>query len=257
MSTRLEGRTPPSTTLRTDALRQVGLFATLSDEQLGSVDARMTSVSLGPGELIFGAEQSAQDLFVLAAGEVRLSRPASGGDPAVIDTVTPGRLFGALDALGEPTYGSRAEALEPSCVLRMGQTTFRRLLLEHADIALVVLDDVAARLVRARAEAARRATDTIARRVAACLLRLADSVGTARAGVGTLIPDPLSRPELAELTGSTPEAVGRVLAGLREDGIIDSTVRWTAVLDRPRLEAVAQNREVPAAPLRVRPVLGR
>ena len=114
------------------------------------------------------------------------------------------------------------------------------MLTEHPTVALRVLDDVAARLALARSDLGRHSTDTVAQRVAATLLRLADKLGQERADDGgTLLQIPLSRADLAGMTGSTPESVSRVMSQLRKNQVIDSGRRWTAVLDRDRLTDVA------------------
>lgn len=237
-------------------LRQVRLFAGLAPHELAAIDRRLVPQCWAAGAPLYGADDPAQHLFVLTAGEVRLSRTESGGATVATGDVLPGRIFGAISSRGGRTYGETAEAVLPSRALRMDLAAFRTTLREHPDIALLVLDDIAERLARSRAGAVHRATDTVTQRVASCLLRLADTEGQPRAGVGTLVQGPLSRTDLAELAGTSPEAVDRVLARLRTDGIIESTRRWTAVLDRRRLEAIAQDREVPVAQLRVRPADG-
>ncbi|MCT2032645.1 helix-turn-helix domain-containing protein [Dietzia cinnamea] len=80
------------------------------------------------------------------------------------------------------------------------------------------------------------------------MLRVADKFGEARSGfgdgraAGTLLELPLTRSDLAGITGSTPESVSRVMSRLRREGIIDSGRRWTAVLDRERLAEIAEPR---------------
>jgi CRP/FNR family transcriptional regulator len=50
---------------------------------------------------------------------------------------------------------------------------------------------------------------------------------------------PLSRQDLADLTGTTVETASRVMSELRRSGTIDSGRRWISIVDRPALEAVA------------------
>lgn len=221
-------------------LGRVPLFAGLTVPELAAIDARMVSLSWAAGDVLFTAGAPADHLYVLASGRVKLFRPTSGGREIVVDLLSPGDLFGSLTALGDPTYPETAEALTTTCALQMDPAAFRAVLTERPPVALRVLDDVAARLARARSDLGHNATDTVAQRVAATLLRLADKLGQDRAGVGgTLLQIPLSRADLAGMTSSTPESVSRVMSRLRKDQIISSGRRWTAVLDRPRLVDVA------------------
>ncbi|WP_231494924.1 Crp/Fnr family transcriptional regulator [Cellulomonas sp. KRMCY2] len=225
--------------VRMDVLRHVPYFSGLTDEELDAIDRRLVSLSWAQGDPLYHAGDAAQHLYVLAAGRVKLSQPTTSGNAVVTDVITPGRLFGAMSTLGEPVHGETAQALVTSCALRIDQDSFRAVLTEHPQVALRVLDDIADRLARSHTDAGQRATGTVAQRVATALLRLADQVGQERATGGTLLQIPLSRADLAGLSGSTAESVSRVMSSLRKDGVIDSGRRWTAVLDRDRLQAVA------------------
>jgi CRP-like cAMP-binding protein len=221
-------------------LGQVPYFSGLTADELDAIDRRMLPLSWAEGDALYRAGEPAKHLFVLAAGQVKLSQPTAIGTPVVTDVVLPGRLFGAMRTLGQPVHEQTAEALVTSCALRIDQVAFRIVLSEHPQVALRVLDDVADRLARAHSHVVEQVTATVAQRVASMLLRLADDVGQKRASGETLLQVPLSRADLAGLTGSTPESVSRVMSQLRKDGIIDSGRRWTAVLDRARLEAAAR-----------------
>lgn len=102
-----------------------------------------------------------------------------------------------------------------------------------------MLDDVTVSLSGARSEASQHASSTVTQRVGATLLRLAGKFGQHSADIdGVLIQLPLTRADLAGMTGSTPESVSRVMSRLRKEGIIDSGRRWTSILDRDKLAAV-------------------
>jgi CRP-like cAMP-binding protein len=221
-------------------LGRVPVFAGLSDAEIRRVDERMVSLAWGEDEHLYSAGEPAEHLYVLAAGRAKLLQPTSSGQEVVTDLLVPGDLFGALSTLGSPHHPDTAVALTTTCALRIGTDAVREVLTEHPTVALRVLDDVAGHLARARTDVGRRSGEPVAQRVAAVLGRLADKLGQERAGDGgTLLQIPLSRSDLAGLTGSTPESVSRVMSRLRREGVVDSGRRWTAVLDRERLAAVA------------------
>ncbi|WP_421014613.1 Crp/Fnr family transcriptional regulator, partial [Glutamicibacter creatinolyticus] len=58
---------------------------------------------------------------------------------------------------------------------------------------------------------------------------------------GELIQFPLSRADLAGITGASPESVSRAMSSLRKAGIIETGRRWTALTDRARLTEIAEN----------------
>ncbi|MCE7483373.1 Crp/Fnr family transcriptional regulator [Microbacterium profundi] len=225
--------------MRMRILAQIPLFAGLSEDELDGIDKRMVSLSWAEGDQLYTAGEPADHLYVLAAGQAKAFQPSPNGQDTIVDVLAPGDLFGGLSVLGRPSYAETAEALVTTCALRIDTSVFREVLLEHPQVALRVLDDVTALLVEARSDASQNAASTVAQRVGTTLLGLADKFGQHGAsGSGTLIQLPLSRADLASMTGSTPESVSRVMSQLRKDGIIDSGRRWTSILDRERLAAM-------------------
>lgn len=221
------------------ALQRAPYFAGLPLDDLERVDGRMQVTRYREGESIYRAGDAAEHLYIVAEGRVRLSQTTVAGTESVADILGPGELFGAMGTLGEPVHLQTATAIVTSCVLSIGQQEFRTVLSTHPGVGLHVLDDVAARLVRAHTDISGQSTDTVAQRVATALLRLADKLGEDRGDDGVLIEVPLSRADLAGLARSTPESVSRVMSRWHREGVIVSGRRWTAIRDRARLEAEA------------------
>ncbi|WP_152185894.1 Crp/Fnr family transcriptional regulator [Segeticoccus rhizosphaerae] len=236
--------------VRMRVLSRVPYFAGLSRGQLEGIDRRMNSLSWADGDPLYLAGDPAEHLFVVAAGRVKVVQPTLTGQEVVVDMVGPGDLFGALSTLGEPVHTESAWALTTVCALRIDPDAFREVLVEHPQVALRVLDDVAGRLARSRVDVGQHSAGTVRQRVATTLLRLADKLGEpGEGGSGTLLQVPLSRTDLAGLTGSTPESVSRVMSRLRREGVIDTGRRWTAVLDRDRLALAAEDGGQTSTPL--------
>lgn len=225
--------------LRLEILSRNRLFAGLSADEIAMIDARMQVRGYAAGETIYQVGQPARTLCVLASGRVKLVRPTLDGRDVLVDVVTPGGLFGTLQSLGEPHYPDTAQALTVSCALRMSAEAFREVLHAYPAVALTVLDDLAGRLEQAHQSLRHRSGGSVTQRVAATLLALADKVGQPHDGA-TLLQLPLTRADLAAMTGTTTESVSRVLSTLRREGVLSTGRRWTAILDRDRLAALTR-----------------
>ncbi len=224
--------------VRFRVLQHVDLFRDLTPDQLASVNARMIALSWAEGDPLHQAGESADHLYVLASGRAKAFRPTADGRDVVIDLLAPGDLFGGLRSLGRPQHTETVQALTTVCALRIDTAAFREILTDLPPVALRVLDSVSAQLADARSSVTQQSTATVAQRVAATLLRLAGKFGeTGRDGI--LLQIPLSRADLAGMTGSTTESVSRAMSRLRRDGIVDSGRRWTAILDHDRLAELA------------------
>lgn len=225
--------------VRMHVLARAPYFRGLSEHDLDGIDRRAQTHRWEAGESIYRAGDQADALYVVAEGRVKLSQSAPDGTQTLTDILVPGELFGALTTLGDTTHPDTASALVGTCTLRIGQDDFRAVLTAYPGVALRVLDDVAARLARAHADIGGQTTDTVGRRVATALLRLAGKLGQDRGAEGVLLDVPLSRADLAGLARSTPESVSRVMSRWKREGVIESGRRWTALRDRARLEREA------------------
>ncbi len=227
---------PESVRLR--VLHHVPYFADLSDADLARINRRMVSLSWAEGDTVYQAGQPAEHLFVMATGHAKAYRTSADGRSVVVDLLAAGDFFGGSEMLGSPEYAETVEALGTVCVLRMDAHTFREVLTQYPSVAVRALDNVSAQLGRSRENVLQQATGTVAERVATTLLRLVDKFGEENSE-NVLIQLPLSRSDLAGMTGSTTESVSRVMSRLRKEGVIDSGRRWTSIVDPDRLAEVA------------------
>jgi CRP/FNR family transcriptional regulator, nitrogen oxide reductase regulator len=223
--------------LRRSLLRGVPLFADLDDSQIAEVNRRFRDRGYSAGETIYHSGDPADTFFVLATGAVKLVRHAARGS-VLLALLAPGDTFGGLPMLGDETYADTAEAQTACCVLTIAAADLQDILEREPAVARTYLALVSAQLRAARETIRRVSADSVESRVAAALLTLADRVGRPDRGA-TLITTPLTRQDLADMTGAQVETVSRVMSRLRRDRAIRSGRGWVAVADRARLTAIA------------------
>jgi CRP-like cAMP-binding protein len=91
----------------------------------------------------------------------------------------------------------------------------------YPKLALNAVRFVAARLHELQDQYRQLATEKVERRIARALLRLVRQSGT-RTESGVLIDLPLSREDIAQMTGTTLFTVSRVLSRWEADGILET-----------------------------------
>lgn len=91
-----------------------------------------------------------------------------------------------------------------------------------------------ARLGEFQSRVTELATQAVERRVAAALLRMANQSGR-RTEAGIEIAFPVTRADIAEMTGTTLHTVSRLLSAWERDGIVKSTRRHVTVTAPHRL----------------------
>jgi CRP/FNR family transcriptional regulator len=95
----------------------------------------------------------------------------------------------------------------------------RRLLREHADIAVKLVIGVARRLREANQRLTNQSFQTVQSRVAGVLLRLVEQAQAEGAGTRDVVLQ-VTQAKIAELAGSSRESASRFLANLERAGII-------------------------------------
>lgn len=227
-----------SADVRFRVLGQAPMFSRLDPEALTEVNGLCRAVNFEEGESIYLAGDPAERLYVVAIGVAKLSRISEDGKEVLTDVLTPGDFLGALPALGQERYAESGQALTPLCLLLFEARSIDRILRDHPDVAVATLEAVSGRLAAAREVIHRLSTGTVERRLVAVLALLAERVGE-RDQYGTLLQVPLTREDLAGMTGSTPETVSRTLTALRERGLIEAGRRWVRILDPDALDDLA------------------
>lgn len=229
-------RSSPAEQLR--VLAASPFFARLSRTELARVARQFRQASFAAGHVIHSAGEPAARLSFVAIGQVKIAHPTPDGHDVLIALLGPGEYFGTVAELGDPVYRDAAAAHTDCCVLSIGADAFRGLLNRYPPVALAGLELTAARLRAARQTIEQLGIYPADRRLAATLLALAERMGRPEAG-GTMIDMPLSRQDLAQMTGASVETVSRILGEFDRDRLIDSGRQWIAVRDHERLSRLA------------------
>lgn len=225
--------------LRLRILGRLPFFAGLPKKALESVNQRFVEVGYQPGDMVYAAGDPAERLFVVAEGKMKLLQHAANGRNVLLDILTTGEFFGNLTVLGADVYADTAQAQAPSCVLSIRSEAFREVLNEHPELALKTLAVMAERLKAANRRVLQLSSMPVEKRIAFTLTELGRKLGRANE-TGLLIDVPLSRDDLAEMTGATPETVSRVMSQLQTNGIIESGRQWVAIANREQLAALVE-----------------
>jgi CRP/FNR family transcriptional regulator, nitrogen oxide reductase regulator len=115
---------------------------------------------------------------------------------------------------------------------------FYRLLETQPSLVRGLLLGMTTRLVELTNRLAELTGGRIEPRFARLFLKLATEMGRAERG-GTFVPLPLSRQELADLTGTTIETCIRIMSRWNKDDVVRTEKDGFVVLDRGELEQIA------------------
>ncbi|HZW02647.1 MAG TPA: Crp/Fnr family transcriptional regulator [Anaerolineaceae bacterium] len=225
--------------LRLKILGRLPFFTGLTPRALADINQRFVEVGYQPGEWIYAAGDPAERLFVVAEGKVKLLQHTANRRNVLLDILTSGEFFGNLATLGVAAYPDTAQAQTPGCILSIRSEDFRQTLDEHPELALKTLQIMTERLNAANQRVLQLSSLPVEKRLAATLVKLAQKLGRQQDAM-LLIDVPLSRDDLADMTGATPESVSRVMSQLEKDGILESGRQWVGIRALKELESLAK-----------------
>jgi CRP/FNR family transcriptional regulator, nitrogen oxide reductase regulator len=221
-----------------DLLRAIPLFKSAADEDLRPLSTECRFDSFAPGEIIFYAGDPTNRLWIVRLGQVKIIRYDETGREVVPEIIPPGEAFGGA-TIFFTRQPATAQALMETEIVSFPAERYAEFLLAHPPIALNFIRMLGARL-QSVMMTNMLAGERVERRVAHILLKLANRSGRADAE-GVLITIPLSRQDLADMSGTTLETTIRIMSRFRSDGLVKTRRGgYIVIQDRERLQQLAR-----------------
>lgn len=196
------------------------MFAGLNPDQLDDVLTEAQAVRYPKGASLFEQDADASSFFVLLHGHLRVVKLTPAGQQVVVRFVAPGEVCGIAMAIGRTTYPATASAVVDSVALVWPSAAWPRLVERVPGLAVNALQTVGSRLQDAHTRVVEMSTEQVERRVAHALLRLAKQAGR-KIDEGVQIDFPISRQDVAEMTGTTLHTVSRILSAWEDEGWVE------------------------------------
>lgn len=205
----------------TNLLARVSLFQRVKPEELALIAAAAGRKHVPRDEFFFQQGDAATALYILDAGQVRMTQLTPEGNQVILRFIRAGDMFGGVAAFGLAEYPAAAQAVEDSSALFWDAASMHDLMLHIPQVALNALAHTAETIVQLQDRVRELQTERVERRVARALLRLARQSGK-RIETGVLIDMPLSRQDLAEMTGTNLYSVSRILSAWEKRGLVEA-----------------------------------
>lgn len=223
--------------------RALGMFAALPDEQLDALLSGAVHRHYRPGAAVFEQGEEARHFYVLLSGRLRVTQVTAEGQQVIVRMVNPGDLFGIAKALSRTDYPGTAAAVIDSAAIAWPMSRWSQLVAEFPGFATGAMQTMGERLQEAHTRMRELATEEVERRVAHAVLRLGNQAGRKEAA-GIRIDFPISKQDIAEMTGTTLHTVSRVLSAWESAGLVE-TGRQKLLLKNPHRLLLIGDGEVP------------
>ncbi|MDN2565495.1 Crp/Fnr family transcriptional regulator [Aquibium sp. A9E412] len=223
-------------------IRDLPPFAGMATEELADLLQRARALRQPRGATVFEQDGEAHSFFVLLDGHIRVVRTTPEGQQVTVRYISEGEIFGIAAALGRTTYPATAIAAADCVILAWPTAQWAELSTRHPALGANTYKTVGGRLQDAHTRVVEMSTEQVEQRVAHALLRLVNQTGR-RTEDGIEIDFPITRQDIAEMTGATLHTVSRLLSAWESRGLVSSGRRRVVVVDPHRLMLIAESRE--------------
>ncbi len=217
--------------VETEFLKLIPYFAGLSPAEIDSIGQLVIERNAGRGEVILYDGEPAEALFFVVSGVVKMFKTSAEGKEQILNIVRPGGSFNDVPFFDNGPNPASAQAMSPVVLYELRKSEVASLLQNHPQIALntvKVLAEQVRQLVLLVEDLSFR---QVIGRVARILLEYA--------GDGSGSGPKLTQQEMAALTGSAREVVGRSIRILEDEGLIRLVRHRIVIIDKEALRGKA------------------
>jgi CRP-like cAMP-binding protein len=130
-------------------LQNVPLFQSLNNRHLEHLAKRMVERQYAAGQPIVTQGHGGEGFFVVVSGNAEAYRERADGDKVAVNTFGPTDFFGELALLDDGLRTASVVATEPTQCLALTRWDFITALREDAEMAVLILQELAKRFRRA------------------------------------------------------------------------------------------------------------
>ncbi|MER8680285.1 Crp/Fnr family transcriptional regulator [Mesorhizobium sp. M1405] len=217
------------------------VFGGIAPTDLDRIIGQARSLRIAKDQPVFEQEQEAASFFLLLDGHVRVVKSTPDGHEVTVRYISPGELMGIAHALGLTTYPASAIAAVDCIVLAWPSRLWPTFSADFPSFGSNTYKAVGSRLQDAHSRVIEMSTEQVEQRVARGLLKLVMQSGK-KTDEGILIDFPISRQDIAEMTGTTLHTVSRLLSAWENHGLVKSGRQKVMVVEPHRLLVIAEGR---------------
>lgn len=203
-------------------LKSVPIFSELKDDTLTQLYKSGSVKNFSKESIILSEKEAGSALFIIISGKVKISRISleDVSKEVILSMLNPSDFFGEMSLLDGLERSATATALEDSEIFIIQRTEFLKLLEEHPQVSIALLQELTQRLRAAGMKIKALSLKDAEGKVATVLLQLADDIGKIKQGVVEIEKLPFQH-ELANMAGTSRETISRTLHAFVKKGLIE------------------------------------
>jgi len=215
-------------------IKSIPLFEGLPENDQQDLASIMVDQALKRGQIIFSEGDEGRGFYVVISGQVKIFKLSMDGKEQILHIFGPGEPFGEVPVFAGERFPAHAETLEDSRLFFFPRAAFVNLIKKNPSLALNMLAVLSRRLRLFTRMIEDLSLKEVPGRLAVYLLYLSDR----NEGALELKLD-ITKVQLANLLGTTPETLSRIFAKMTKQDYIEMEGPRITIADRPALEDLA------------------
>ncbi len=209
-----------------EKLKTIPLFSNLEDEHYLKIINSIKLLKFEKGTFIFNEGEPGNGFYIVDTGEVKIFKLSFEGKEQILHIYGPGKAFGEVPVFEGKNFPASAMAMVKSQIIFIPRDKFVTLISETPGLAMNMLGMLSMRLREFTIQIENLSLKEVPARLASYFLTLSGENNKAKK---VLLP--ISKAQLANLIGTTPETVSRVLKKMIDASLISVDARTITIVD--------------------------
>lgn len=223
-----------------DFLKKLEPFPQIPEAELRTLSNACRFASVKAGDYLSYEGDVEQSAFIVTSGRVAMVKTSASGRELIVELMAPGDLFALMSQFENAPAALSARAQIDTEVLWIPKANLTLILEDYPEIYKGFARRMSERLRRSHEVSRGLAHDRVETRIAVALKSLVPSFARSSADKGIFTVN-ITRQEVADLTGTTPETAIRTTKAMERDGLLDlSRPGVIRILDLERVGELAE-----------------
>ncbi len=207
-------------------LKTIPIFSGLPNEHLVKISSIASTSKFDKGEMIFHEGDKGNGFYMVEKGKVKVFKLSFEGKEQILHIYGPGNTFGEVPVFEGKNFPASSMALEKSVIIFLPRNKFVDLITATPGLGMILLADLSKRLRDFTIQIENLSLKEVPARLAAYILTLSKEQQNEKQ-----VTLPISKAQLANLIGTTPETVSRILKKMMSSSYIEVQTKTILIND--------------------------
>ncbi len=213
-----------------EKLKTIPLFSNLGDEHFAKILRLVRHLAFEKGAFIFNEGEPANGFYIVETGKVKIYKLSFEGREQILHIYGPGKPFGEVPVFEGNNFPASAMAMTKAEIIFIPREKFVKLISDTPGLAMNMLGMLSMRLREFTIQIENLSLKEVPARLALYILTLSREHNKA-----LKVTLPISKAQLANLIGTTPETISRILKKIADKDLILVDGRTIVIKDYEEL----------------------